>query len=154
MKIKILTVGKPSDPNYQRLCADYLGRISHYTPIEHLFVRPPKGGLPVAEILAREEELLLARIGRQEWCVVLDSRGDGCDSLDFSRFLNRQLLGGQKTVLFCLGGAFGLGDKIMQRADQRLSLSRLTMAHELALTVLLEQIYRGFTILRGERYHK
>ena len=75
MKIKILTVGKPADPNYQRLCEEYLGRIRHYAPIEHLTIRQVKIARPVAEILAREAEQLLEKIGRQEYCIALDSSG-------------------------------------------------------------------------------
>ena len=76
------------------------------------------------------------------------------DSLAFSRYIERHLLSAQKTVLFCLGGPHGLGDALLQRSDQRLSLSQMTLAHDLALTVLLEQLYRAFSILRGENYHK
>jgi len=154
MKIKILTVGKPADPNYRSLCAEYLERIAHYAPVEHLYIRQTKGTQPVAAILAREEELLLEKIGRQEWCVALESGGQSMDSLGFSRYLDQHLAAGQKSLLFCLGGPHGLGEGVLRRANQRLSLSKMTMAHELALTVLLEQVYRAFTILRGEGYHK
>jgi 23S rRNA (pseudouridine1915-N3)-methyltransferase len=155
MKIKILTVGKPVDPNYHALCADYFGRIQHYAPIEHVYIRQARiAGQPVAEILTHEAEQLLEKIGRQEWCVALESGGQSFDSPGFSKYLERHLLSGQKSLLFCLGGPHGLGEKVLQRANQRLSLSQMTLAHELALTVLLEQLYRAFTILRGEKYHK
>ena len=154
MKISILTIGKPDHPGYSTLCNDYLGRIRHYAPVEHLYVRQIKGSRPVAEILAREQELLLAKIGRGEYCVALESGGESMDSLTFARYLERQLNSGRKSLLFCLGGAYGLGEGLRQRADHHLSLSKMTLAHELALTVLLEQLYRAFTILRGEGYHK
>jgi 23S rRNA (pseudouridine1915-N3)-methyltransferase len=154
MKIKILTVGKPADLHYRGLCETYLGRIGHYAPVEHSYIRPIKGDRAVTEILAREEELLLEKIGPQEGYVALASDGQSMDSLDFSRYLDRQMTGGRKSLLFCLGGPYGLSEGLLRRAEKRLSLSEMTMAHELALTVLLEQIYRAFTILRGEGYHK
>ncbi|HNY91699.1 MAG TPA: 23S rRNA (pseudouridine(1915)-N(3))-methyltransferase RlmH [bacterium] len=154
MKIRILTVGKPSDPHYNALCEGYLGRIRHYLPVEHHFIRQVRATGAVAEILAREEAQLLEKIGAQEWCVVLESRGEGMDSLAFAAALERHMVGGRKSLLFIVGGPHGLGDGVLRRANQRLSLSAMTMAHELALTVLLEQLFRALTILRGEGYHK
>ncbi len=154
MKIRILTVGKPADPHYRALCEGYLERIRHYVPVEHVFIRQVKVAGPVAAILAREEEQLLGKIGAQEWCVALESGGKGMDSLAFSAALARHMAAGRDALVFCVGGPHGLGEGVLRRANQRLSLSAMTMAHELALTVLLEQLYRGLTILRGEKYHK
>ncbi len=154
MKITILSVGKPGDPHYLALSETYLGRIRHYTPIEYLQVRAVRGDLPVGEIRAREAALLLDKIAPQDWCVALTSEGPMLDSAAFSRELARQQTSGRKSLLFCVGGPYGLGEAVLARADQQLSLSRLTLAHELALTLLLEQVYRAFTILRGEKYHK
>ncbi|HPR88972.1 MAG TPA: 23S rRNA (pseudouridine(1915)-N(3))-methyltransferase RlmH [bacterium] len=154
MKIKILTVGKPANADYLRLCMAYLGRIGHYAPVEYLHVRPVKGDRPVADILGREAAQMLERIAPQDWCIALTSAGQEMDSEAFSRELARHQAAGRKSLLFCIGGPFGLGEAVLQRANQRLALSRMTMAHELALTVLLEQVYRAFTILRGEGYHK
>ncbi|HOT97867.1 MAG TPA: 23S rRNA (pseudouridine(1915)-N(3))-methyltransferase RlmH [bacterium] len=154
MKIKILSVGKPGDPHYLALSETYLGRIRHYTPIDYLQVRPARGDLPIGEIRAREAVLLLDKIAPQDWCVALTSTGRMMDSESFSRELARQQVSGRKTLLFCVGGPYGLGESVLERANQQLSLSRMTLAHELALTFLLEQIYRAFTILHGEGYHK
>ena len=104
MKIRILTVGKPADPHYRALCEGYLERIRHYVPVEHVFIRQVKVAGPVAAILAREEEQLLAKIGAQEWCVALESGGKGMDSLAFSA--DRPAHGcGARCAGFLCGGA-------------------------------------------------
>ncbi len=155
MKLRILTVGKPANPHYQALCAEYLSRIGHYASVEHHWIKAERIlQQPPEEICRREGERMLEQVAANDYCVALDSRGKGMDSPVFAQFLQRQMMAGGRNLVFCIGGAHGLGAPLLERADQRLSLSAMTYAHELALTVFLEQLYRGFTILRHEKYHK
>jgi len=128
--------GKIRERHFKDACADYIGRISHYLPIE-----------------VREVERLAAPPPRH-LCVALDAGGQEPSSDEFARWLGKQLGSGKQGITFLLGGADGLPAPLQEAAHERLSLSRLTMAHRLARVVLLEQIYRAMTILRGDPYHR
>lgn len=155
MKIRLITVGKLTNPHYHALCEDYLKRLKHYVAIEHMVIKPEKIlQQSIAEILSREADRLLEKIAPQDFCIALDTQGRMMDSLAFSAFLQNQMLAGSKSIIFLIGGPHGLGETLFARANQRLSLSPMTFAHELAAAVLLEQLYRAFSILGGEKYHK
>ncbi len=155
MKIRIIIVGKTTNAHYQALCDDYISRIGHYQPAELCSIKPERilQQRP-EEICRREGARMLASVSPSDYCVALDSRGEGMNSAAFAQFLQRQMAAGSRTLVFCIGGPHGLGAQVIERANQRLSLSAMTFAHELALTVFLEQLYRGFSILRNEKYHK
>ncbi|MBN2414011.1 23S rRNA (pseudouridine(1915)-N(3))-methyltransferase RlmH [candidate division KSB1 bacterium] len=155
MKIRILTVGKPDDRNYKTLREMYLKRIQHYVPVETDFIRPEKiTSLSVNQILNAEAERLLNKLDTKHYNIVLDKTGETFSSESFAGFFEHQLNFGQKNMTFIIGGALGLSPKIIQAAHKKISFSQMTFAHDLALIILLEQIYRAHTIIRGEKYHK
>jgi len=154
MKIKILLVGKPAHPHYAGLAQEYCRRIGHYLDIDVESVPAQKLDQPAGHVRSQEAQRLLARIEAREWCVALDRSGACWDSEQLAKRLNGWLQNGPRPLCFVIGGPRGLDDRVRQRADEKLALSTFTLAHELALVVLLEQLYRAFTILRGEKYHK
>lgn len=153
MRLRILAVGRDRSGLYQPALEEYAQRIARYAKVE--IVEVPEARKHAGTPRARDEEAeaLLARIGERERVVALDERGQEHTSLELARRLAAWLAGGRDVALV-IGGSDGLAEPLLARAEERLSLSRLTLAHRLARLVLLEQIYRGFTILRGEPYHK
>ena len=155
MKIRILTVGKPGNSNWASLSEMYLNRIQHYVPVKTDFIRPEKiSSQPVSQILNNEADRLIKKIDTKHYNIVLDKSGDTFTSEKFARFFEQQFTGGFKNITFIIGGPHGLSTKIIRSAHKKISFSQMTFAHDLALIILLEQIYRAQTILRGEKYHK
>ena len=156
MKLTILCVGKLSAAWLQDGASDYTGRIHHYLPLTVEELKEVKSGgkkADVQQIRQREGESLLQKIPASAFVVVLDERGKGIESEELSRFIGKHMLDGTQELVFLIGGAYGLSDAVKQRANLTLSLSAMTMTHQMARLLLLEQIYRAMTILRNEPYH-
>ena len=157
MKIRLLWMRSAADAELVAVGERYLNRIRHFLPIEVIEVAPPRGGQnekDLAMMRARDSERLLAAIPARGYTVVLDERGQSVDSLKFAKWLERWTVDQPHGVTFVAGGDAGLDDTIRQRADQILSLSAMTLPHQLARVVLLEQIYRACTLMRNITYHK
>ena len=157
MKIRLLWMRSAADAELVAVGERYLNRIRHFLPIEVMEVTPPRGGQnekDLAMMRARDSERLLAAIPARGYTVVLDERGQSVDSLKFAKWLERWTVDQPHGVTFVAGGDAGLDDTIRQRADQILSLSAMTLPHQLARVVLLEQIYRACTLMRNITYHK
>jgi 23S rRNA (pseudouridine1915-N3)-methyltransferase len=153
MKIRVLAVGRDRSGLYRPALEEYARRLGHYARFE--VVETPEARRHAGTPRARDEEgeAILARLRDGERVVALDERGREPSSEELARRLGAWLAGGHD-LAFVVGGADGLAEAVKARADEALSLSRLTLAHRLARLVLLEQLYRAFTILRGEPYHK
>jgi 23S rRNA (pseudouridine1915-N3)-methyltransferase len=140
VKLVVLATGKLKERHWVEACAEYHKRIKHYLPCEIVEVK--KEG----ELLSRCPPRLL------RWA--LDERGKQLDSAELARALQKQMTAGSPGIAFLIGGAEGLPEEARASADLVLSLGRLTLAHRLARLVLLEQLYRALTIIRGEPYHR
>jgi 23S rRNA (pseudouridine1915-N3)-methyltransferase len=153
VRIRIVAVGKDRSGLYAPAVEEYARRIARHARFELVEVPEARklAGTPRAK--DEEGEALLARIGERERVVALDERGEEETSVAFARRVARWLERGQDVALV-VGGSDGLADAVKARAAETLALSRLTLAHRLARLVLAEQLYRAFTILRGEPYHK
>jgi len=155
MKISILCVGRPG-----RLIADaiveYERRAGRYWSLEVAEVREERGGKGKSPSVIREEESarLLEKVPAGFEIAALTRDGVAWSSVDLARHLERLAIESRPGIAFLIGGALGLGDTVLARAHRRLSLSAMTLPHELARLVLTEQIYRAGTILRNEPYHK
>ena len=136
MRILVMAEGRIREAYFRDACGDYAGRISRYLPLE-----------------VREVERLAPPPARHV-VVAMDAGGRELDSAGFAKWLGGQMSSGRQGIAFLLGGADGIPARMLDAAHEKLSLSRLTMAHRLARVVLLEQIYRALTILRGEPYHR
>jgi 23S rRNA (pseudouridine1915-N3)-methyltransferase len=153
LRLRILAVGRDRSGLFRPAVDEYARRLSRHARFE--VVEIPEARRHAGTPRAREEEAesLLARLGERERLVALDERGREHTSPELARRLSAWLEGGRDVAL-AIGGADGLSERVLSRAEERLSLSRLTLAHRLARLVLAEQLYRAFTILRGEPYHR
>ncbi len=149
-----MSVGKDRSGLFEPAVQEYASRLAHYTRFE-LVELPEASGrkLKPGDAKLTEAEAILSRRKPQDWVVALDERGKQLDSVELSRYLAKAQ-GGAKDLLFVIGGDEGLDDSVRQAAHLTLSLSRMTLPHRLARLVLIEQLYRAFTILKGEPYHK
>lgn len=159
MHIQILAVGKIKESYLQEALQEYEKRLRSYARVKILEIKDEKIEPVVTsaqrqEILEREAARLEALINPQTYLIVLDVEGKQFSSVEFARHLNRLSIIGKSHVTFVIGGSLGLAKKIKERADLRLSFSRLTFPHQLFRVMLLEQLYRAFKINRGEPYHK
>jgi 23S rRNA (pseudouridine1915-N3)-methyltransferase len=131
----------------------YAERLRRYAEVDLLELPAAKGALPPADARRREGEALLGKVRPDSWLVALDERGTQVDSVELSRLVATARDAGRELV-FCIGGDEGLDASVRDRAWKIVALSRMTLPHRLARLVLLEQLYRVFTLLRGEPYHK
>lgn len=155
MKIVLLMVGKTSGEHLQKLILDYQQRIGHYIGYETIIVPELKNikNIPVAEQKEKEADLLLKQIENQDEVILLDEKGKLLTSVGFSELLASRMVGSVKRVVFVIGGPFGFSPRMYQRASMLLSLSAMTFSHQLIRLFFTEQLYRAFTIIRGESYH-
>lgn len=144
MKIKVAWIGKTKDPAIQSLTAEYLKRLSAYSQLEPLSLGSEAALLKLAARSANRPSSTL---------VLLDSRGQQFTSEEFARFLDEQQSRSPQPLLLAVGPADGFSDQARKSASLLLSLGKMTLPHELARVVLLEQLYRAFTILKGHPYH-
>ncbi len=153
MRIRVVAVGKDRSGLYAPAVEEYARRIARYVRFE--IAEVPEARKHAGTPRAREEEgeAVLARVGERERVVLLDERGEEETSAEFARRVGRWLERGQDVALL-VGGADGLAPAVRERAAETLALSRMTLAHRLARLVLVEQLYRALTILRGEPYHR
>ncbi|HET6437695.1 MAG TPA: 23S rRNA (pseudouridine(1915)-N(3))-methyltransferase RlmH [Anaeromyxobacter sp.] len=153
MKLRLLAIGRDRSGLYAPAVAEYAGRLSRYLRFE--LIELPEARKLAGTPRAREEEgeTILARLGPREHLVALDEHGEELSSAGLALRVKRWQERGTDVALV-VGGSDGLASEVLSRAKEKLSLSRFTLAHQLARLVLVEQLYRSMTILRGEPYHK
>jgi 23S rRNA (pseudouridine1915-N3)-methyltransferase len=149
VKIKIAWIGKTKEAAIQSLTDEYLKRISRYVPVEGLALRDEAALLQ----MCGRPEPAKSKSGGKSTLVLMDSRGKQFSSEEFARFLGDYQDRNPLPLVFAVGPADGFSEAAIGAAHQRISLGRMTLAHELARVVLLEQVYRAFTILKGHPYH-
>ena len=157
MTIKLLCVGKIREHYLHEALDEYLKRLRRYIPVEYVEIKAKKRGKksPESEVKQQEGERLRKMLTPQEFVVALDEKGMHYSSVEFSQFISRcQVRGDIKTLTFVTGGATGLLEAFLSEADVVLSLSKMTFPHQLCRLILLEQLYRAYTIMAGESYHK
>lgn len=135
-----------------KIYEDRLERYTSYTRVEIPGIRE-KGALSEIRIKEREGELILKRVKDSDYLVLLDERGEELTSAGFASFLEKRAVAATRSMIFAVGGAFGFSTQVYERADYRLSLSRMTLPHQLVRLFFLEQLYRAHTIINGEPYH-
>lgn len=154
MKITFVCVGSVKKAAISEASSDYLKRIRRYAPAETVEVRDegasPK--VPREDVLRKEGQRILSALAGGGYTVVLADTGSSMSSVAFSKFIEGLMNQGRKNVSFVVGGAYGLHKDVYDTADLVLSLSAMTLPHDLARLVLYEQVYRAFTIMRGEPY--
>ena len=155
MKIKIVCIGKTQRGYLTQGIREYLERLRHYTGMEWIELQPSSKSrsLRPDERLKEEAEKIRSHIRSSSIIVVLTEGGKAVSSVDFSKWLERQMIEGRQEIDFILGGDQGLDPQFLSDAGLCLSLSRMTFTHQMTRLILLEQLYRAFTIIRGEPYH-
>lgn len=155
MKIRLIVVGKTNSAYLKTGEDDYEDRLKHYCKIEELLIPQIKNGgkLSNKDLKIKEGKLILKYIDSVDQVVVLDEKGKSFSSIDFSNFLNKKLLNSTMRLVFVIGGAFGFSEEVYKRANSKLSLSKMTFSHQMIRLIFKEQLYRAFTILKGEKYH-
>ncbi len=153
MKLHFVWIGKTKDRHYAALVADYLERIKRFTHVE-VTVLKERNAEDQSRIIAYEGLKLLDAVESDDFVVLMDERGREKTSRELATFITERQQRAVKRLAFIIGGFAGVNEDVRQWANFHLSLSRMTMTHELARVVLTEQIYRAFTILAGLPYHK
>ena len=159
MKIKIVTVGKLKEKYLKDGIAEYTKRISRFAKLEMIELTDEKtpdkaSELENQKILETEGERIISKVGERDFVVVLAIEGKTFSSEDFSKQLEQASIKGYSTLTFIIGGSLGLAPVVKNRANLSVSFGRLTLPHQLMRLVLVEQIYRAFTIQQGSPYHK
>ena len=159
MSTAVLCVGKMKDKAYRELADEYLKRLERYGKIEEIEIPDlpePAGNSHALEeqVKTREGEALLAKIRPGDRVIALTIRGKQRSSEELADHLREMRTNGISRTVFVIGGSLGLGENVLARADEEMSMSRMTFPHRLARVMLLEQLYRAEKIIAGERYHK
>lgn len=152
MKITLVSVGAVKKPGIREAVEDYVKRIKRYSPVEAVEIKEERSVLPKEEVLRREGERILKKLEGADYRVVLADSGKEATSLELAGLISKLQDRGVKNLAFVIGGAWGLHEEVYESASQVLSLSRMTLPHDLARLVLAEQVYRAFTIIKGEPY--
>lgn len=155
MNVKLLVVSKTDVPFVQEGIDVYLKRLKHYVNFEIDVVPALKDskGLSPDEVKQREGVLLLKRMEHCDRVVLLDEHGTEHTSVEFAQYLQKQMNGGVRNLTFVVGGAFGFSPAVYQAAYDKMSMSRMTFNHQMVRMFFVEQLYRAFTIMKGEPYH-
>ena len=155
MNIKLIAVGKTDNPALQQLISTYEKRLSYYINFELQLLPDIKNSKSLSEEQQKikEGELILSYVEPSHHLILLDERGKEYTSIAFADELQKKMNTGIKQLTFVIGGPYGFSQAIYQRANSKLSLSKLTFSHQMIRLFFVEQLYRAFTILRNEPYH-
>ena len=155
MNIRLLTIGKTDNKALQSLIEDYTKRLSFYIKFDLEIIPDIKNvkNLSEAQQKEKEGELILSKITPTDHLILLDENGKTFSSVGFSDFLQKKMNSGLKNLVFVIGGPYGFSDTMYQRANAKISLSSMTFSHQMVRPFFMEQLYRGYTILKNEPYH-
>jgi 23S rRNA (pseudouridine1915-N3)-methyltransferase len=154
MQITLIQIGKTKFSYLQDGISDYQKRLKHYINFEEVTIADLKNAknLSSAEIKKKEGEMLLKLIDKAAFLVLLDERGKQSSSEEFAEFIRKNMNSG-KDIVLVIGGAYGFSEDVYSRANDRISLSKMTFSHQLVRLIFAEQLYRAMTIIKGEPYH-
>ena len=154
MKITLLVVGKTTDQRLQTLIDDYQQRLKHYIPFEIVVIPDLRNAKALTQAQIKEQEGLeiLRRITPAMEVILLDEHGREYRSIEYAQWIQKKMAAG-RDVTFIVGGPYGFSPAVYERANGKISLSKMTFSHQMIRLFFTEQIYRAMTILRGEPYH-
>lgn len=155
MRIQLFSVGKAHEPYVKAGVEDFTKRISNYFKVEWMIIPPPKnaGLLGETDLKKKEAELILQGLEKDDYLIALDERGKQVSSEGLAEMIQARANAGTKKLVFLIGGAYGIDETVMKRANYTWSLSQLVFPHQLVRLILAEQVYRACSILRNEKYH-
>ena len=154
MKTELIVIGKTSSKHILACIDDYTSRIGHYMPFSLTVIPELKHTKALSEELQkeREGEQVLQRLSSDDTLVLLDEHGSEFRSIEFASWLQKKHLTARRLV-FLIGGPYGFSPQVYARADEKISLSRMTFSHQMVRLIFVEQLYRSCTIIKGEPYH-
>ena len=155
MKITLIAIGKTEDKYLIEGIDKYLNRLKHYINFNIVIIPDVKNtkNLSEAQQKAKEAELLLKQLNNSDVVVLLDEKGKKFTSVQFSQYINKQMVGSVQNLVFIIGGPYGFDESIYKRSNSSISLSDMTFSHQMVRLFFVEQLYRAFTILKNEPYH-
>lgn len=155
MKIALLQTGKTSDKHISAGVEEYAGRIKKFSGFEIITIPDLKNtrNMPLNEQKLKEGKKIVLSLGNDDYVILLDEKGRELRTIEFSELLQKIFVMPKKRIVFIIGGPWGFSDEVYERADLKISLSKMTFSHQMVRLLFLEQLYRAFTIIRGEPYH-
>ncbi len=155
MRIKLLAIGKTDHKNLRLLIEEYQNRLKHYVKFDLEIIPDIKNvkNLSVSQQKDKEGTLLLSKLKSTDHLVLLDDKGSSFTSKGFSEYLQKKMNSGIKQLVLVIGGPYGFSEEVYKKAQGKISLSKMTFSHQMIRLFVIEQIYRGFTILKNEPYH-
>ena len=155
VKVKLSVIGKTKSEFLIEGENEYVKRLKHYCKFSELIIPDVKntGKLSKKKLKEKEGNLILESIKNNDYVILLDDKGLALTSVNFAEFLNKKMVSSTNELVFVVGGAFGFSESVNKRANTKLSLSKMTFSHQMVRLIFKEQLYRAFTILKGEKYH-
>lgn len=155
MKIKLLVIGKTDDKNLLQLINTYQNRLQHYIKFELDIIPDIKNvkNLSTLQQKEKEGELILSKLQSSDQLVLLDEKGKEFRSIEFASWLQKKMNSGIKQLVLVVGGPYGFSEAVYKKASGKIALSKMTFSHQMVRLFVVEQLYRGFSILRNEPYH-
>ena len=153
MNIKLVVIGETNNKNLKVLTDQYIDKLKHYIKFDLIIIKDQKKNLPESIQIKKEGEKILSILKKNEFIILLDENGEHKSSVAFSKFIQKKLNSGIKTITFIIGGPYGFSSEIKSISNYELSLSKMTFSHEMIRLFFTEQLYRAFSILKNEPYH-
>ncbi len=155
MKLQFWSIGKNNDPYVKNGIEEFTNRISKYYKVEWTIIPMPKnsGMMSEMDLKKKEGEIILDWLNKDDYLIALDEKGKQMSSEELAGFIQKRVNESEKKIVFLIGGAFGLDEAVLKRANFKWSLSQLVFPHQLVRLILAEQVYRACTIIRNEKYH-
>jgi len=155
VKVKLIVIGKTKSKFLLDGENEYVKRLKHYCKFSELIISDIKisSNLSKKELKEKEGKVILTSIKNSDYVVLLDDKGLTLSSTGFAEFLNKKMVSSTSELVFVVGGAFGFSESVYKRANTKLSLSKMIFSHQMVRMIFKEQLYRAFTILKGEKYH-
>ena len=155
MTIQLITIGKTDNKQLTSLIDDYIKRLGYYIKFSLDIIPDIKNSKNLSEVQQKQKEgeLILKKISTTDTLILLDENGKQFDSVDFSSYVQKHMNSGIKQLVFVIGGPYGFSKDVYKKSNGKLSLSKMTFSHQMIRLFFIEQLYRGFTILRNEPYH-
>ncbi len=155
MTIKLITIGKTDNKQLQQLIEDYQKRLGHYIKFIFEIIPDLKKTKNLTEVQQKQKEgeLIITRLNASDVLILLDESGKQFDSVSFSNYLQKYMNSGIKQLVFAIGGPYGFSQEVYNKAQGKLSLSKMTFSHQMIRLFFIEQLYNSFTILKNEPYH-
>jgi len=155
MKIKLLAIGKTDNPQLIKLIDEYQNRLKHYIKFEFEIIADLKNAKKISEIQQKEKEgeLILSKLQKTDHLILLDEKGQHFTSIEFSKYLQKKMNMGLKLLVLVVGGPYGFSEAVYKKSIGKIALSKMTFSHQMIRLFIVEQLYRGFSILKNEPYH-